>query len=254
MASPSSDWSDSNLRRRSFYRQNLAGVNFQGSDLRGCDFTGANLTGANLAQAKIGRAPEALVWSLLLLLGTGAIVFYALSQLIFGILGLTSDDPTYSLSVALRSLLAISGLMMGSVAVGRWRYPLIWTVAILQGALLGFWGGGIASNFELWSAVGGGMAGAAIFWAGVYFAQPKGFGVVIATLGVAMVNGMFFIAGVQALQLIVVRQFGMALVWMMVALLYWLILLRTVGYLYGECCRMSATRFTQADLSYVRWK
>lgn len=48
------DFSNQNLRGRSFKYQNLEGANFSYADIRGANFTGANLKGANFSHATAG--------------------------------------------------------------------------------------------------------------------------------------------------------------------------------------------------------
>ena len=48
------DFSNQNLRGRSFKGQYLEGANFSRADIRGANFTNANLTGANFSDAQAG--------------------------------------------------------------------------------------------------------------------------------------------------------------------------------------------------------
>jgi len=48
------DFSNQNLRGRSFKGQNLEGANFSHADIRGANFTDACLQGANFSYAKAG--------------------------------------------------------------------------------------------------------------------------------------------------------------------------------------------------------
>ena len=53
------DFSDRDLRGRSFRGGELNGANFEGTDLRGADFTGASLVGADFTKARFGMRPIA---------------------------------------------------------------------------------------------------------------------------------------------------------------------------------------------------
>ncbi len=57
------NFSNQNLRNRSFKGLDLSGANFSGCDIRGCNFTGAILRGANFQGARMGQSRRA---------GTGA--------------------------------------------------------------------------------------------------------------------------------------------------------------------------------------
>ncbi len=50
------DFSNQDLRDRSFKGQNLAGANFRKSDIRGCDFSKANLEGADFSGVTSGKS------------------------------------------------------------------------------------------------------------------------------------------------------------------------------------------------------
>lgn len=222
--------------------------------MRGCNFSRANLEGANFAQARIGLALGSLLWGWALLFGTGAIAFHVLSQLIFGIMGLTRMDPNYGLRMALVSILATVGALMGLITVLSRRAFLIVIAAVLEGALLGFFVGGLLSELSLTSAIYGSLTGGVVLGLGTYLWAARGFGLVVAVLGVAMANGMFFIAGVNTLQLWFVNQTVVALMWLAISLLYGWITLRAIGHLYRELRNMGWTSFAGANLHRVRWQ
>jgi len=73
------DFSNRNLRRRSFRSQDLRQADFSGSDLRGCRFDLAQLQGANFDRSQIGYAPESILVGLLMMVGWGAIAIPAIS-------------------------------------------------------------------------------------------------------------------------------------------------------------------------------
>ena len=50
------DFSNQDLRDRSFKGQNLAGANFRKADIRGCDFSNANLEGADFSGVRAGQS------------------------------------------------------------------------------------------------------------------------------------------------------------------------------------------------------
>lgn len=102
------DFSNRNLRNRSFRGKDLRQVDFSGSDLRGCNFDLAQLQGANFDLSRVGFGPESILVGLLISVEFAGIAFYAISQMLFGVLGITSEDPTYPYLIVLMFFLAIA--------------------------------------------------------------------------------------------------------------------------------------------------
>jgi uncharacterized protein YjbI with pentapeptide repeats len=50
------DFSNQDLRNRSFKGRDLAGADFRKADIRGCDFRNANLEGADFSGAIVGQS------------------------------------------------------------------------------------------------------------------------------------------------------------------------------------------------------
>ena len=249
-----SECSSSKLRRRSFRGKQLQGVNFQGADLRGCDFSGADLSGADFSQARIGVAPEALVWGGFVFLITAAFSFHMLSQLIFSVMGMVGSDPIYGLSIALMAILSVVGGGMALISWGIFNRQLLFVTAAFEGGLIGFFVGGLFSDLELTLAIVGSVGGVILMLLGTHFLYAQGMGIAIATFGVTMANGMFFLAGIHCLQTLMGGQLFPAVGWFLVALLYWGCVIRSIGVLYLEVKRMGQTSFQDANLTHVRWK
>ncbi|NET10731.1 MAG: pentapeptide repeat-containing protein [Merismopedia sp. SIO2A8] len=147
---PHQDFSHQNWRDRSFHNQDLRYANFEGADVRGCDFRGAQLEGTTFKNAKVGRSQ---VQTLVVLITTTILLIlggHAFSEMIFGGLGTTQDDPSFPYVMALNTALALAGSMTG---LQQWVHqpPLlrqgIRIIAIMAVcALLGFFYGGSLTN------------------------------------------------------------------------------------------------------------
>ena len=87
----SEDYSDQNLRGRSFEGELLNGADFSKSDLRGADFSQASLVGANFTDARMGIRPIAAI----VLLGA-AIVVSIIAGLAIGAFAETTREQAQS--------------------------------------------------------------------------------------------------------------------------------------------------------------
>jgi uncharacterized protein YjbI with pentapeptide repeats len=136
------------LRNRSFARQDLRRADFSGADLRGCDFRKACLRGANFNRARIGRSGFQTVLRLTVTLGIAAIMADAISQLVFGALGKTWEDPAWTYVVLLQGVSASIGLSSAVTFFAKrpFRQFAQWMAGLLNGGLIGFFYGGYFSN------------------------------------------------------------------------------------------------------------
>ena len=142
------------LRQRSFRRRNLRQAVFSECDLRGCHFQGADLRGASFTDCRTGYSTVRLAIATLLLWGLAALMFHAVSSMVFGAMGTLPGQPAWPYVLALYSVLAI-------VAVGSGVQMLRTPIAILarlcigsaNGALVGFFYGGSVMNNNPVSAV-----------------------------------------------------------------------------------------------------
>lgn len=71
------DYSNRDLRNRSFKNQDLTGADFSGSDIRGCDFRGTHLKGANFQRTRVGQSRKQYITSFIY--GGGLLVLLSLS-------------------------------------------------------------------------------------------------------------------------------------------------------------------------------
>ena len=169
-------------------------------------------------------------------------------------MGLGVNDPNYALRPVYLSVLAIAGGLTGLISLGKWRRPLLLFTAGVEGLLLGFYWGGIATNLSLVGAMGYATLGGVSFCLATGFAAQKGIGILVRTFGLAMANNMFLVAGINMLQLFFVGRVLAALGWFAVTVLYWLITLRILSALCHDWKQRGWTSFAGADLTRVRWK
>jgi Pentapeptide repeats (8 copies) len=163
MTSPAGlDFSNQNLRDRTFANQLLTAANFSGADLRGGNFRHSQLVGANFTGAKVGLSPWQMVRLIGLMGGIAGVIGDALTRLMFGALGQTPETPAWLFVLLLSAVLMLAGLAVAVSAVsktrlGRWSSHL---GGILAGALVGFfYAGQMAANNPLVALLGMGVGG-----------------------------------------------------------------------------------------------
>ena len=210
--------------------------------------------GANFSQTKVGVCPIAWLGSAFLFLVSGAIGLESLSQMIFGVLGMTPEDPNYLMRIVLIGFLAVVGGLVAIADRMAFRRVILTISALLEGLMLGFyWGGNILGRSLFNVCLVGGIT-AFIFLCGFLLLERKGFGVMVFTLGVAFANGMFFLSGVNALQALFVQQWLYGVGWSLIAVVYFVATIQTIAALYQQFKVTTATNFAGADLSQVRWQ
>jgi Pentapeptide repeats (8 copies) len=146
------NFTNQNLQNHSFKGMNLNGANFSSADVRGCDFSYAQLEGANFHRAKIGQAPKALIYMLMIASFIGFITFKAVSEMSFGVLGVTREESAWSYSVVLFVSLGIAGLSASLRSVIKQNLITIISGAV-SFALLGFYYGGSSQGNNSQAAV-----------------------------------------------------------------------------------------------------
>jgi uncharacterized protein YjbI with pentapeptide repeats len=111
------NFSNQNLRNRSFKGLDLSGANFSGSDVRGCNFTGAILRGANFQGAKMGQSRRP-VRTLIARAGVTA-VSVTLAGALMGLIGGADAVAVAVVGVAATAIAATraeAGIVAGALA------------------------------------------------------------------------------------------------------------------------------------------
>ncbi|MCP6762044.1 MAG: pentapeptide repeat-containing protein [Fischerella sp. CENA71] len=105
--SSSLNFANQDLRNRSFQKRNLIGADFSGADIRGCDFSNALLRGANFKQVKAGQTHIHLIITIIFAVVVAIATFHAISQILFNVLGVTPEEPTWFYTITFFGILGI---------------------------------------------------------------------------------------------------------------------------------------------------
>ncbi|NEQ99778.1 MAG: pentapeptide repeat-containing protein [Cyanothece sp. SIO2G6] len=241
------DFSGQDWRDRSFRYHNLRQASFEGADVRGCDFRGADLTGVTFKNARLGHTRRQMF---LTLFATGFMAWLsvsAFSQMLFGGLGSTRDHASWGYVIALNISLALAGGMTG---VQEWRslsprYRQICRILAMMAtcALLGFFYGGTWSHnnaqVAIASAILLGLLGLVVGWGW----GPRWLGAGLTVSGAIATYGFCFSAGTHASALSHAQQFGGAVLWWGICLLYLLGTVRSLELVTQQIRRAMGTCF-----------
>ncbi|MEM9163607.1 MAG: pentapeptide repeat-containing protein [Cyanobacteria bacterium P01_F01_bin.4] len=239
------------LRNRSFYKQDLRDAVFDHCDLRGCDFRYAQLQGTTFQQVQFGIARRRLLAYGAIALGVAVVAFNAISHMVFGILGLTAQDPAWGFAIALYVSLAIAGL----VAVPKHRLPRpMRRLAILSniatGALLGFYYGGSAAGEDPQVAIiAACLAGGSVGLICLARPQSNGFVGLMTIVGAMAAYGMVFAAMGMTSASLSTGYLLMGMGWGACALLYFVLALKALENSYQALKKAASTQFQNTDLS-----
>jgi hypothetical protein len=161
------DFSDQNLRGRSFKGLDLTGANFSHSDIRGANFTNAILRNAKFINAQAGLQPcwqvGLLIGSILLAAVSGFTLTYIVS--LTGIV-LSSDSQPYGIFFSLACLITLAALCIFTIRKGLvaaletmfWAMALIATVyaaaALVVAIAVVVMATGPSAEAQAWTRVG----------------------------------------------------------------------------------------------------
>lgn len=241
-------WSNRNLRNRSFRGQNLHQANFSGSDLRGCSFDLAQLKGANFDRARVGYGPESILIGLLVVIDFVGLAFYAMSQMLFGGLGVTAEVSTYPYLMALLGFLASAGISSAICPRRRRVKPI---AALTTGALLGFFYGGVMLKNDPLAAVMTACIAGAFTVVMSAFTRTRLVTLAIYTVGGCAAYGFCFFSGTRASSLLNVQQLVAGVGWSVLCLVFLGITLQVIANLLLELKDFAHTSWRGADLSDV---
>jgi hypothetical protein len=159
------NFSQQDLRNRSFAGQDLSGANFRGADLRGCSFRKACLLGGTFDGAIVGSTNRQYLIRFMVIIGVAVIEKEVIANLLFGALGKTWEDSAWPFITLLLILLAAIGVLSVPTYLSKYlarKLPIGWIVGMLNGAVLGFYYGGAFSDNHPVTALLGGVCGAAL--------------------------------------------------------------------------------------------
>lgn len=165
MSSPPLSFTNQDLRRRSFRHQKLQRARFDHCDLRGCDFYRADLRGAQFSHCRVGPRPLQWAIAIILILPLAALLFHAVSSLIFAAMGTLPGQTAWSYILALYGALALATIGTGLRTATRSAWLMLLGRALTGtaiAALLGFFYGGRLTDNNVTFAVLG-AAGLGVF-------------------------------------------------------------------------------------------
>ncbi len=218
------DFSHQDWRDRSFRRRDLRQANFEGADLRGCDFRDAQLEGAIFINAKLGctrRQILIVAGAITILLG---LAIQAFSQMTFGALGVTHDDPAFPLAIILWLNLALAGAT--TALQHSIQYPQIlrqgsyWVSLTATCIFIGFFYGAALTENNLIGAIASAMG---LTVAGLVMSdrwRPRWLMAGFTFVGAIAAYGFCFTTGTMASSAITTQHYGLGIVWTGGCLLY----------------------------------
>jgi len=242
------------LRNVSFKKRNLQGANFSGSDIRGCDFSYSILQNACFDRVTAGREPMKLFWLLLVAIATAIASFHAYSQMLFGIVGITSEDPAWIYVYPLHISLGLAGLE-GVVKSFSTRQTIVSTISgAASGALLGFFYLGSATDNNPQMASTGAIMGA--IFVSILFLLGKNKRIIIAIAAAASIAnyGLSFLFVAKASANLSTHHFAIGLFWAILSLLAIVATFLSLKSLFEQINIFSTTSFRGADLTNANFE
>ncbi|MEM6839116.1 MAG: pentapeptide repeat-containing protein [Cyanobacteria bacterium P01_C01_bin.120] len=240
------------LRRQSFRQQDLQNAYFEQCDLRGCDFGQANLGKAQFVHCRMGVAGK---WSIALvpLVFMAALLFHALSSLLFASLGTLPGQAAWAYVKVLTQVLAIATLAAGI-------QPLPWPLAKVARAVLGaaisalmgfFYIGSGTNNNPTWAvggAIASGLLGMAVAWR-----WRTRLDAIFAILGAIAAYGLAFWLWTDSSSLLTTGRWLSGLKAAPIVLISLGITLQNLAYCQRSLRRSAQTSFRRANLTHCRF-
>ncbi|MBD2776904.1 pentapeptide repeat-containing protein [Iningainema tapete] len=245
------------LRNRSFQGKNLNGADFSGADIRGCDFSNASLQGANFQGVRAGQNREKFIVLLVVAVVVAIAQAYAISYMIFGVLGQTPEDPAWVYSQALIISMSIAGVSSAISSLMRSK-SILQRIAITvsgsaSGALLGFFYGGSAAGGENAQIASASALMGAVVIALASFYFTKVLAVPIAVAGSIAAYGLAFFISTVASAYLSTNNFVWGIVWSTLSLgaivLTIISLIQALKIMTSSC----VTNFRGADLTKAKF-
>jgi Pentapeptide repeats (8 copies) len=254
------DFSDQDLRHRSFRGQRLRQVSFRNADIRGCDFSRADLTGADFSGAIAGQTlRQKIVWGAVAI-ATLLVAGHAISRLGFSAIGQTPSDRAWSFVMALCLTLSLAGGLAG----GRvWLKGIVQRLAqivsgIVSGALTGFFYAGIGvelfqpdittpaqAPWAIAGAIGGGLLMAVL---GGRVRVPS-MTILINVAGTVMAYGFALLMGATAIAFLNTQHFLGGLILLGLCGFYLWLTVNSLMIAIREIRHAAGTRFNHANLT-----
>ncbi|QLE57099.1 pentapeptide repeat-containing protein [Nostoc sp. TCL26-01] len=246
-----------NLQNRSFTGLQLNDANFSGADLRGCDFRHAQLQRVNFVKAKFGQSPRVFISLLITALIVGLIVFTAISEMGFGVLGNTPELPAWNYTQALVISLLISGISASFRRVFPAQPILEKIITILSGiasaALMGFYYGGIFYNKNPQAAVISALIASMITAILCLTFQNGWIRVIIAVAGFICNYSLAFLISSVAFAYLSIQHYIIGGFWGILTLILLALTMRSLKLVIQEITKTGITNFRGANLEDAKF-
>lgn len=245
------NWSNRDLRNRSFRGLDLKGADFSGSDIRGCNFSSALLTGANFEQVRTGITLRRVLILMTVAAIAAVVMASTVIRTVFSALGEAVGGQSWLYIMAMLVGLGLSGagpgLRIGVVVPS----PLVAFVlsGTATGALLGFVNGGLAADENLRVAAATAVLGGLLMG---FFSLRFRTGVVVVAVAIAAAGaayGLVFWLWATALACFGGQEFGWGIGLSMLLLIYLGLTLSSLSLAAKEIKMASGTSFKDADLT-----
>ena len=253
----SPNFSNQDLRNRSFRSKALNEVDFSGSDIRGCDFSQAQLVAARFDRARTGQTNRQIFPPILV----SGIFAFALAQgaaqLIFASLGQAPSQSAWVSSVILHLFLggaatgAASPMVLGfNSRVGRLG---IYLSGLFSGALTLFFYAGSYFNNNSQAAIVGVVAGAGLM-AALSWVARRPMAVSILAMGAVAAYGFAFLTWTTAIAYLTAKHYGLGLGLGAISLAYGWVAVCSVGGMGQAISQLIGTSFRGADLTNAQFE
>lgn len=197
----------------------------------------------------MGYGPESILIGLLVIADCGGITFYAVSQLLFGVLGITLEDPAYPYLIALIVFLAIAGVSCANINIQGPRKIVRVIAGFSTGALLGFFYGGVALGNNPQAAIVTASIMGGITATSSLVVRTRLITISICTAGSLAAYGLCFLSGTRAMSLLSLHKFFLGGLWSFFSLLSLGLTLKIIANIITELQDFSHTSWRGADLS-----
>lgn len=252
------NFTNQDLRNRSFRGQNLNGADFSGCDIRGCDFSYALLQGANFERVRVGQTPIHFIPLALIALVVAVVAVNAVSRMIFGALGRTAAEPAWSFVLALYASLGIAGACSGlRVIIGT--QSKVWRIATtlsgtLSGALLSFFYAGSSTANNPRIAIAAAVVGGIVMAVSSLLFRRGLVPVAVSTAGAVTGYGFAFFIGTIASAGLSTQNWILGILWGSLSIGYLWLTMNSLILTVREIRETGRTSFKGADLTHAKFE
>lgn len=245
------NFTNKDLRNRSFKGLNLKGADFSKSDLRGCDFSGALLVGANFEGVRTGITFRQIISLAIVVAIATFLTAFAVIRTVFSALGEPFGGSNWAYIVALLVSLTISGTGTGiAIAIASPFNRIAFTLsATASGALLGFVYAGLAANKNPQAAIAGAILGGVLMGFTTLRFRTGIVGVIVAIAGAITSYGLTFWLWAVALAFLTGQKLVWGIFFAILSIAYLGLAINSLFLALKEMKKSAGTSFRKADLT-----